>query len=170
MSRFDNYPHIPRPTIQPGLNGEDQRHVRNPVPLVAPGEQEYTKMVALALLHLKNEISKLPVMIDDRSKPVDEYNVQSLAAESTSSITVQAQYETPERIDNIIITGPANAAVSLQLGDRVWSLIIATSGILHIGPLGLYLGRSDNRVLTAVTPGEYTLELMGYADTRGNKI
>lgn len=168
----ENFPYSPRPTLQRGA----EQHLRNPVPIAAKDtELEPMKMIALALVHLRNEFSKLPTMIEDRSKPVDEYNVQSLAPESDaigSTLMLQPQYETPEFIEGVLITGPVGGAGTVQLGDRVWPFTLPASQILYIGgPLGVLLGRSDIRQLTVTaTAGEYTFELMGHADTRGNRI
>lgn len=167
-----NFPHFPRPKIQPG--GEE--HLRQPSKVQTPDiEQVPNKYIALALVHLRNQIAKLVNMIDDRSKPVDEYNVQSLAPESDavgSTLLLQPQYEVSEIIEGVLVTGPAGGTGTIQLGDRVWPFVIPASQILYIGgPLGVCLGRSDPRQLTVIgTAGEYTLELMGHADARGNLI
>jgi hypothetical protein len=65
----------------------------------------------------------------------------------------------------VLITGPTGG-ISVQLGDRVWNLTIPATGVIVIAPVAILLGRSDVRQLTATTPGEYTLELMGHADDR----
>lgn len=166
------YPHFPRARIQPG--GEN--HLRKPQQVEVPDfEQAPAKYIALALVHMRNELAKLPQMIEDRSKPVDEYNVQSLAPESDavgSTLMLQPQYETPEIIESVLVTGPAAGTGTIQLGDRLWPFVLPATGILFIGaPLGVCLSRSDLRVLTVTgTAGEYTFELMGHADSRGNLI
>ena len=162
------HPHIPRPKIQPG----GETHLRQPQqPQVPDIEQEPMKYIALALVHLRNEFSRLPAMIEDRSKPVDVYQPQTLGPESNMSITLQPQWEDPEFIESVLITGPAAATGTIQLGDRIWPFVIPASQILFIGaPLGICLSRSDARILTAAVAGEYTFELMGHADTRGNLI
>lgn len=58
------------------------------------------------------------------------------------------------------------SAFTLQLGDRIWSLVLPPSGILVIGPMALLLSRTDARILTPSIPGIYTLELCGIADRR----
>lgn len=161
-----SYPHLPRPKIQPG----GEKHLRQVPPVQVPSiEQEPLRYLALALVHLRNEISKLPAMIEDHSRPVDEYRPQELVPDSELTMTLQPQWETEERITSIIVTGPAGS-IALQLGDRTWNLTIPATGILVIGPISLFLSRSDARILTAQTPGQYTLELMGYCDTRGQLI
>lgn len=164
--RHGSHPHIPRGGIQPG--GEE--HLRQPSPIAVPNiEQEPLKYVALALTHLRREIAKIPVMLADQSKPFDEYNVQTLAVESNPLITLQPQWEFPEIIESIIITGPAAATATLKLGDRVWNLVMPATQILPlVGPLGICLSRSDDRILQpTIATGEWSLELMGHADTRG---
>lgn len=156
--------HILRPKIQPG--GEE--HLRQPTKVEVPDiEQAPMKYIALALVHLRNSFSKVPKMLEDMSRPVDDYRVQTLAADSESNITLQPQYETPELIRSILITGPTGA-VTLQLGQRVWNLTIPASGFILISPLWLQLARDEPRILTAQTPGEFTLELMGHADERAS--
>lgn len=159
--------HLRRPRVQPG----GQIHVRQSEQVQAPDiEKESGKYIALALVKLHQELAKLPTMIEDNSRPFDEYNNQSLAPESESSIILLPQWEVTEKVESILITGPASA-VTLQLGDRVWALTIPASGFLFIGaPLAIYLGRDDPRILTAQAAGNYSLELMGHCDTRGNLI
>lgn len=127
------------------------------------------KYVALGLTHLHNELSGLARMIEDRARPVDEYQPQELVGETESVLTVSPQWETNERITSILITGPPGS-VTIQLGDRIWPLAIPASGFLLIAPVSIFLGRDDTRTLTAATPGQYSLELSGYADTRGQLI
>lgn len=154
--------HIIRPKIQPG--GEE--HLRQPSKVGVPDiEQEPIKYIALALVHLRNTFSKVPKMLEDMSRPVDEYRVQTLAPDSESSITLAPQFETPELIRSILITGPTGT-VTVQLGERVWNLTIPASQFILISPLWLQISRNEPRILTAQTPGEYTLELMGHADER----
>ena len=160
-------PHIPRPGIQPG--GEE--HLRQPSPIAVPDvEREPMKVVALALAHLRREIAKIPVMLADQSRPFDGYNVQSLATEAVPQITLQPTWEYPEIVESIIITGPPAATATVQLGDRFWTITMPASGILPLaGPFGISLSRSDIRQLTpTLATGEWSFELMGHADTRGN--
>jgi hypothetical protein len=145
-------------------------HLRQPEGIEVPDiEHNPVKYFSLALVHLRNVLARIPVMIEDHSRPVDEYRVQTLTPEATSSMTVQPQWETAEIITSIVIIGPAGA-VTVQLGDRTWNLTIPAAGILVIAPIALILGRSDNRILSSATPGEYNMELMGYADTRAEKV
>lgn len=133
---------------------------------VPPIEKEPLRYMALALVHLKEQMGALAKMIEDRSHPFDIYQPQTLIPESNNTITLQASYEMTERVTSILITGPAAANVVLQLGDRVWNLIIGVSGYINLGNLDLILSRSDTRQLTATVAGDYMLELMGHADDR----
>jgi hypothetical protein len=128
-------------------------------------EREPLKYMALALIHLRNQLQHLATKIASTTKPFDEYRPQTLAGDSELTMTLQPSYENTERVESIIITGPAGAVV-LQLGNRIWNLTIPAAGILVIAPIRLELVRSDNRILTAQTPGQYGLELMGYVDER----
>lgn len=164
------FPHSPR-AKEPGM----PIHLRHPDTIDTKDiEQAPLKYNALALIHLRNEIERLANLIVDRSRPVDEYNVQTLVAEALpqgNQLILQPQFETGEIIESIVITGPAAGTATLQLGDRAWPIVIPASQILFIGaPLVLGLSRNDNRILTATTSGEWSLELMGYADTRGQLV
>ena len=136
-------------------------------PLEAPDIDEApNQYIVKGLLKLHEQANNLARMADDRSRPVDEYRVQTLVPDSELTITVQPQYDyMPERIESVIVTGPAGA-VTLQLGDRTWALTIPASGILVIAPVSFLLSRNDYRQLTSATPGDYSLELMGWADER----
>lgn len=154
--------HIIRPKIQPG----GEQHLRNPTPVGVPNiEQEPMRYIALALVHLRNAFTKVPKMLEDASRPVDEYRVQTLLADSESNIRLLPQYECAELIRSVLITGPTGN-VTLQLGSRIWNLTIPASGFILISPLWLQIGRDEDRILTASTPGDYSLELMGHADER----
>lgn len=145
--------------------------VRQPVPITSDDlERQPLKFIALALTHLKNEISKMAVMIEDRSRPVDEYQPQEVIGETETTIVIQPQWDTTERITTVVIVGPPAGTPTLQLGDRVWPLVIPASGILVIAPINIFLTRSDTRQLTVGTPGQYSVHLGGYADSRGQLI
>lgn len=140
--------------------------IRQPEPIgVTDIESQPQKYIALALVHLRNEMAKLAVQIEDRSRIVDEYQPQEITGEAFTTISIQPQWETEERITSIIITGPPGN-VTVQLGDRIWPLTIPATGILVIAPIIVLLGRNDIRQITASTPGQYGLELSGYCDTR----
>lgn len=155
--------HIPRGAKQQGeqIHG---RQVQSPIVRDAdqPTPGEY---IAKAFSQLQRDIGDLAKGQLDETKVFDEYLTQGLAGYVTAQLTLSPTYEVTERIESIIITGPAGN-VTLQLGDRNWSLTIPATGIITIGPVAIYLGRSDPRILVASTPGNYTLELMGHADSR----
>lgn len=143
-------------------------HTRRPVPPATSDEEtESESYEERGLGQLLDQIGNIARQAENRSNPVDEYNSAAISgAGSSASLSVPPTYEyMPEKIESIIITGPAGGIV-LVLGDRQWSLTIPTSGILVIAPLALILGRGDARMLTSGTPGAYTLELMGIADRR----
>jgi hypothetical protein len=160
------YPHSPRAKNPLG----QEIHTRHLDALETRDLEETPfKFIALALVQLRNELKRIPVMIADRSRRVDEYSVQSLTPESALTFTVQPQFDLfDEVIESIIVTGPPAATANLQIGDRYWALVMPASGILPITSIGMILGRNDIRQLTASAAGEWSLELMGYADTRGN--
>jgi hypothetical protein len=148
--------------------GTDNRIFGRQVPEVqAPDIDEApNQYIVKGLLKLHEQMQNLARMADDRSREVDEYRVQTLTPDSELTVSVQPQYDLmPERIESIIVTGPAGA-VTLQLGDRTWALTIPATGILVIAPVSLILGRNDYRILTSATPGDFSLELMGWADER----
>jgi len=149
---------------QPGTGRIFTRHAEpQPVPdrePPAPGA-----LVASALARMAGMLSDMRRIAEDRSRPVDEYIAQTLTAASVTALQVPPQFEIPERIESVLITGPTGAC-SLQLGDRNWALTIPVSGVLLISPVSLLLNRNDNRILSSATPGAYFLELMGWADER----
>jgi hypothetical protein len=128
------------------------------------------RYIALALLHLRDQISTLANMTQDAGRPFDEYQPQTLAVEAETAISVQPTYEVSERVESIIVTGPPAAAITLELGDRTWPLVIPATGIISMNGLAIQLGRSDVRQIIATVPGQYTIELMGHADSRGQLV
>lgn len=132
-------------------------------------EQVSGEYAELGSKRLAAQLQTLAETIENRSNLVDEYNTAAITgAGSSAQFVVQPTYEyMPEKIESIVITGPAGA-VTLQLGDRIWQLVIPATGYLVIGYVAIVLGRSDPRILTPASPGVYTLELMGIADRRFN--
>lgn len=144
-------------------------HTRQPVPPESGEREQIPEQFAeLGAQELAGVLSELALRIENRANVVDEYNSAAITgAGSSASVTVQPTYEyMPEKILAVVITGPPAAQITLQLGDRIWPLVIPAAGVLPIGPLGIILGRSDARILTPQTPGVFTLELMGFADRR----
>jgi hypothetical protein len=152
----------PRAGFQPGAD----IGIREPIPLTAPGEKTPAEYMAEALIELRDNLKAVVKMAGDATKVFDQYQPQTLLAESETTITLQPSWEYTERVESLLITGPAAATVTVQLGDRVWPLIIGVSGYIYFDKLGVLLGRSDVRQLTASVPGNYSFELMGHADNR----
>lgn len=143
-------------------------HTRQPVnPETGDTEHESITFERRGLEQLKEVLGIIARRAENRSRVVDEYNSAAVTgAGSSAAVVVQPTYELmPEKIEAIIITGPAGA-ITLQLGDRIWQLVVPATGILVIAPIALILGRSDPRTLTPAVLGVYTLELMGVADQR----
>jgi hypothetical protein len=141
--------------------------VRQPVPLTKDDlDAKPMKFIALALTQLERQFRRVAIGIEDQSMPVDNYSPQTLPGVTTGLVNLQPQYESGEHITSVIVTGPAGA-VTVTLGDRIWPLTIPATGILVIAPISIFLGRDDTRSLASVTPGQYNLNLCGYADTRG---
>lgn len=152
------------------LPPDSEIHVRDTgAPIKTADVEEFSaEFVAKGFLRLQDAVAGLARELENREHPVDEYNTVPLTGAATESqLVLQPTYEyMPEKIEAIVVTGPANAAVTLLLGDRQWPVVIPAAGILPIGPLAIILHRSDPRQLIAQTPGIYTLELMGIADRR----
>jgi hypothetical protein len=148
--------------------GRDKRLFARQVPSVEVPDidQAPNQYIVKGLNQMHGQLQNLARQADNRSWIVDEYRTQTLVGDSELSVSVQPQYDyMPERIESVLVTGPAGP-VTLQLGDRFWSLVIPASGLLVIAPVSLLLNRNDYRTLTSVTPGDYGLELMGWADER----
>lgn len=142
-------------------------HTRQPMPAgTGETDTEDVKFDLEGLQDLREQLTTIARAAENRANPVDEYNSAAISgAGSSASVTVQPTYEyMPEKIEAIIVSGPAGTVV-LQLGDRLLNLVIPASGILVIAPIAMMLGRSDARILTG-PPGNYLLELMGIADRR----
>jgi hypothetical protein len=121
--------------------------------------------LAAGIHSMVKQLGDLARQVENRSFVVDEYQIQGSLGTTESVVTVQPIYEfKPEKIESIIITGPAGA-VTLQLGDRLWNLTIPATGVIVIAPVAILLGRNDLRQLSGA-PGNYSLELMGIADER----
>lgn len=150
------------------ISGSAVLHTRNamqqPVPDTEP--EPDTKFQLIAMERIRREMEGIRRKIADITRPVDEYVSQTLLGSSESFLEVLPQFDTlNERIESVIVTGPAGL-VTVQVGDREWSLTIPASGILVIAPVSLLLARNDRRTVTSATPGNYGLELMGWADER----
>lgn len=143
-------------------------HGRNPAAIqVADRDAVAQQYIVEAFAQIKRDIRAIAKMGQDITKPVDEYNAQEWIGATSPAVTLQPNWEYTEKIESIIITGPAAGVTSLQLGDRFWPVLtIPASGVVVIAPVGILLDRTDSRILTPTVPGIYSLELMGHADVR----
>jgi hypothetical protein len=131
-------------------------------------DQFSPEFVASNLIKLREALGELARQTENHGNLVDEYNTCTITgAASESVLTVLPTYEyMPEKIISILVAGPPASSITLYLGDRVWPVLIPPAGIMTIGPVALILGRNDLRQLQSATPGNYFLELMGFADRR----
>ena len=121
----------------------------------------------IALNRLEKVLGPLSRAIADVSHPVDEYATESVLQGGVTTVTVYPEYDKmAARIECVIVTGPPSTAFTLQLGDRAWNVLTDISGKFQVFGSGMLLGRNDTRVLTSTTPGNWTLELTGFADER----
>ena len=129
------------------------------------------KYIALALVHLRNAFARVPVMLEDNSRPVDLFYPQTFqSAGLTQQVILQPQWETAVKIKYVMITGPSGNNITVQLGDRIWPLTIPATGFILIGPVAFFLARTDPQILWSATVANYTMELMGNADSRGQLV
>ena len=152
------------------LPSDAEVHVRDRgTPIAAADVEQFSaEFVATGLIAIKDALRQLATNIENRAYPVDEYVSAPITGAATSNtLTVLPQYEYMwEKIISVVIVGPPAAAVTLTLGDRVWPLVIPATGILDVGPMGALLNRNDLRQLYSSTAGQYSLELMGWANRR----
>lgn len=146
--------------IQPG----ERPPADKPIRTENVEQQVSPEFVLNSLDALRASLGTLARLIENRGYPVDEYQT---GTGTGTVVSLNPTYEyMMERIESVIITGPPSSQITVQLGDRFWSLVIPAAGVLPIAPLGVILGRSDIRQLTAQTSGQYTMELMGYGQRR----
>jgi hypothetical protein len=135
------------------------------------------EIAAFAALRLHHMLQLLKDYAFDHTHPVDEYGPQGLSPTSTAfpnSITVQPDYDMPERIDSVTVVTPVGATLSvLQLGQRTLTLYsgaaLTTPLVQALQVRGIILNSDDPRVLTitgTLTSALY-LGLTGFALTRG---
>lgn len=119
-------------------------------PVTAPDIDEApNQYLVKGMLKLHEQLGHLARIIDNRSRPVDEYRVQTLVVDSEQLVTVQPQYDQiSERIESVFVMGPPNANCTVQLGDRTWYLVIPSTGEIIISPVSLLLSRNDVRQLS----------------------
>lgn len=122
-----------------------------------------------AVRRFERSLSDLTSLIEDNSHRVDEYQNLSPASGGNLQVQTQPDYDVyPEIIEAVIVTGPTTGGVAftLQLGKRIWPLLMPAAGIIVIAPIKMSLDRDDLRQVSSATAGDWTLELMGYADIR----
>lgn len=143
-------------------------HTRQPGTVETTDEETGAKgFETLGAQALLEQLITIARAAENRANVVDEYNSAAITgAGSSASVTVSPTYEfMAEKIESIIVTGPAGV-ITLQLGDRLWTVTIPAIGFIVIAPVAILLGRSDARILTAASAGVYSLELCGVADRR----
>jgi hypothetical protein len=146
--------------------GQDAQGIRVP-PVTAD------QIALLEALKRANLIRSLDDRAFDYSHPVDEYAPQGSPG-AVQSLTVQPDYDMPERITTIMVIIPVGATgASLQLGQRTWQLYsgaaLTTPAILPMPVHGVILNSDDPRILTltgTITSQPY-VGLTGFALTRG---
>jgi hypothetical protein len=131
-------------------------------------EQTSADYMAEGLLRYREALTDIARQAENRAHPVDEYNTVPLSGGSTESIlTIMPIYEyMPEKIESIIVSGPAAATATLTLGDRAIPIVMPATGIIVIAPVAILLSRNDPRQLVSAVPGIWFVELMGIADAR----
>ena len=88
-------------------------------------------------------------------------SVTAIAAGTVGAVYAAQLVATP--------VGPPTAtgtAFALKIGKRAWNLELPPTGILVIAPVHFSVDRSADRFLTTAVPGDWSVELTGYADIR----
>jgi hypothetical protein len=165
------------PDVQPRVSIAS----RHPDPETGPDEQgievppasheQMLRTIALRQVQLMRMIADQSF---NYSHPVDEYAPQGGTAVITNTVTLQPDYDMPERITTVTAIVPVGAtSASLQLGQRTLTLYsgtaLTTPGIIVLVVHGIIVNSDDPRILTlggTLTTPPY-LGLTGYALTRG---
>lgn len=138
-----------------------------PAKVAGPDLPVAARMVLVAINRLEKGIAALARTAQDISHVVDEYGTESVTADNITTLTVFPEYDKmAERIESVIVTGPPSTAFTLTLGDRTWFVLTNTTGLFHVPYAGILLARNDVRQLASAVPGNWSLELTGYADER----
>lgn len=167
----------PRNTIAhtPGTPGQDHGPGTAGKPGRTPTEDQIAVLAALRFHHL---MQMLQDQAFDYTHPVDEYAPQGMpsaaAAAGLLSVTVQPDYDMPERIETILVIVPAGATSALlQLGQRTLQLYsgaaLAAPQVINMHVAGVILNSDDPRILTltGATTSAPFVQLCGWALTRG---
>lgn len=133
--------------------------------------EAHFKMLAAQHLELQRQSRKLY----DHSNPFDEFQSSS-GAPAGGTITVNPDYEIPERVEAILASLPVGITYAeLKLGERLIPLYSGAATIvqtlINLQGLGMILNRSDPRVLnfTGVPTTGFYIGLFGHtleSDTR----
>lgn len=129
-------------------------------------DDESLAYIRQEMQQLRRVVSDLAYLIESRTTEVDEKQYAQLTAQLTGFST-QAEYQS-EIIESVVVTGPANAAFTLQLGSaaRIWNLNTGPNGFCVIPHLKIRLEELDQRQLTSAVVGAWTLELFGRQNPR----
>ena len=89
--------------------------------------------------------------------------IHAILAQANAAATAGAIYAA--QVVATPLSDTEGTPFTLQLGGRIWNLLLPTSGILCLaGPLGIRLNQDDIRQLTSSVAGDWNFELMGHAD------
>jgi hypothetical protein len=86
------------------------------------------------------------------------------AGQSVGVYAVSAEATATYAADLTVTPYNENVPFTFQLGSRVWQLTLPPTGVLVIAPVQMTVSRRDTRQLTASVGGNWSFELMGYAD------
>jgi hypothetical protein len=161
----------PRNVIATAGTDRDQGPGTPGLGVPVPSDASIARIIQLGQAHLLKMLSDQGF---DYSHPVDEYAPQGSPGPQ-QSVTVQPDYDMPERIEAITVVIPVGATSALlQLGQR--SLQLFSDATALTAPIaqsfevrGIILNSDDPRILTltgAITSQPY-LGLTGFALTRG---
>lgn len=137
-----------------------------PVPTEFHEWEPPQRYIYYAMKQAAQEMRRLRMQLEDRTRPVDEYNISS-STQAQTICEVQPQFDQfSERIESILLTCSPPQTVMLQLGDRQFPVIMPATGVIVLGPLSMLLDRNMRRIATTTPAAEITMELMGWADER----
>jgi hypothetical protein len=159
-----------RNAIDTSGSGTDQGQDTQGIAVPIPTDASVARIIQLGQAHLLKMLSDQGF---DYSHPVDEYAPQGNPGPQ-QTLTVQPDYDMPERIESITVVIPVGATgASLQLGQRTIQLYsgaaLTTPEVLTMEVRGIIINSDDPRIITftgAVTSQPY-LGLAGFALTRG---
>lgn len=150
----------------PGTKGHKQ-------PVITPEQASL-----FAAVDFRHKLQMLSDQAFNYSHPVDEYAPQGMPSPASGAglltITVQPDYDMPERIETILVIIPVGATSALlQLGQRTMQLYsgvaLTVPSVINMHVSGVILNSDDPRVLTltGATTSAGFVQLCGWALTRG---